>query len=197
MTEPAQLLRLPETLDSQRLHMRIPNAADAAALNAAIAFSFEQLQRWLPWAKQVPTLAQTEQFCVEAQRRFSASEAFEVILEEKSSGEIVGASGYPRLAWQAPRFEIGYWCRSDRTGCGLISEAVATLARYAFDALAAARVELFIDDRNLASIAVAQRLGFTLEGVLRSEVRNNLDQLCDTRIYAAVALSELKLDQPG
>lgn len=196
MTEPAPPARLPQMLESQRLRMRIPDAADAVALNAATCASLEQLKLWMPWAKQAPTLAETAQFCVEAQRRFAASEGFDVILEAKDSGEIVGASGYPRLDWQVPRFEIGYWCRSDCTGRGYITEATARLARYAFDELAAARVELFIDDLNLASIAVAQRLGFTLEGVLRCDARNNSDQLRDTRLYAAVALSELTNAQP-
>jgi len=196
MTESLRPLRLPQTLESQRLCMRIPSAADAAALNTAITASFEQLKDWMPWAKQLPTLAQTTQFCVEAERRFAASEGFDVILEDKGTGEIVGASGYPRLDWQVPRFEIGYWCRSDCTGRGYITEATARLVRYAFDELAAARIELFIDDLNLASIAVAQRLGFTLEGVLRSQARNNLEQLCDTRLYAAVASCELNLGQP-
>ena len=51
--------------------------------------------------------------------------------------------------------------------CGFIAALVA----YAFTHLRAARVELITDEENTRSRRVAERCGFTLEGVLRHERR--------------------------
>ena len=101
----------------------------------------------------------------------------------------------PRFDWTVPKFEIGYWCRSDLTGRGLVTEATWALARHAFESLGARRVELKMDDRNRRSWAVAERLGFRLEATLRHDVRVPDGTLRDTRVYGAVSLEELNQPQ--
>ena len=186
---------LPAQLETRRLLLRIPQPADVDPLHAAIVSSYRELARWMPWAK-TQTLRETEEFCTKARLRHAAAEGLDLILQEKASGEIVGAGGYPRLDWALPKFEIGYWCRTDRTGRGLISEMTLALATYAFETLQAVRVELFIDNENVKSFAVAQRLGFQQEGLLRNESRNADGELRDMRLYAAVSLRELTPPQP-
>jgi RimJ/RimL family protein N-acetyltransferase len=63
--------------------------------------------------------------------------------------------------------EIGYWTRADARGRGSTTRAVRLVARWAFDA-GAARVQLRADVENTPSRRVAEKVGFTLEGVLRS-----------------------------
>jgi RimJ/RimL family protein N-acetyltransferase len=55
---------------------------------------------------------------------------------------------------------------------------------WAFDQLGAQRVELVVDDRNIASRKVAERCGFVLEGVLRNVLRDPEGILRNTCIYA-------------
>jgi len=191
-----QAAKLRESLDSMRLELLVPAEAHAAELNAAILRSHAELKSWVPWAAEPPVLADTLEFCREARRRFERNEGLDLILLDRRSGELVGGSGFPRLDWSVPKFEIGYWCRTDSTGRGYIAEAVRRLCVYAFEELGAARVELSIDDRNVRSIGVAERLGFRQEGLLRSESRNPLGELRDTRIYAATAMAELAPSQP-
>jgi RimJ/RimL family protein N-acetyltransferase len=96
------------------------------------------------------------------------------------------------IEWSVPRFEIGYWCRTSLAGRGYIREAVTALTWMAFETLGAARVEVRMDTQNERSWRVAERLGFQLEGVLRSDARANDGQLRDTRVYALTALADLK-----
>jgi ribosomal-protein-serine acetyltransferase len=91
-----------------------------------------------------------------------------------------------------PRFEIGYWCRSSETGKGYVTEVVQALSKVAFEHLGAARVEIRCDDSNLRSAAVAERCGYTLEGVLKNHERNPKGDLCSTRIYALTNLNHLR-----
>lgn len=187
--------RLPDQLDTQRLLLRLPQPDDVERFHAAIESSRHELLPWMPWAER-QTLRETEEFCTKARLRHAAAEGLDVIMEEKASGEIVGAGGFPRLDWELPKFEIGYWCRSDRTGLGLASEMTLALALHAFTELSAARVELFIDDQNERSIAVAERLGFRQEGLLRAQSRNSAGQLRDMRVYSVISAAELNDGQP-
>jgi len=85
-----------------------------------------------------------------------------------------------------PSFETGYWVRSSRARRGYVTEAVRAISDAAFATLGAARVEIRCHDRNERSWRVAERAGFTLEGVLRSERRHLDGSLRDTRVYARV-----------
>ncbi|CAO5147598.1 Acetyltransferase, ribosomal protein N-acetylase [Frankia sp. AiPs1] len=63
--------------------------------------------------------------------------------------------------------EIGYWCAAQARGQGVISQAVTTVTRWGFGALGLARIEWRAAVGNDASLRVAQRTGFTVEGTLR------------------------------
>lgn len=188
--------RLPEKLHTQRLELIVAEEPHAAELNAAIRSSYAELKPWVPWAAELPALSDTLSFCRDARSRWQRGEGLDLLLVEKRTGEIVGGSGFPRLDWSVPRFEVGYWCRTDRTGNGFVGEAVWRLAVCAFEELGAARVELVIDDTNLRSIAVAERLGFRQEGLLRADSRAPTGALRNTRIYGATSLAELSAPQP-
>ena len=184
--------RLPKVVPTVRLEVRLVEASDAEALNAAIVSSHRELKAWMDWAVEPQTLAETQTFCSQSLEHWQAETAFNAVMVERASGEIVGSCGYPRLDWSVPRFEIGYWCRSDKVGNGFVSEAAWALARHAFEDLAAERVELRMDDRNARSWRVAERLGFLWEGTLRNDVRAPDGSLRDTRVYAATSLTTLK-----
>ncbi|MFP6834812.1 MAG: GNAT family N-acetyltransferase [Pseudomonadales bacterium] len=177
--------RLPEQLESPRLILRVPVSADAPAVNVAVMDSFQELNVWMDWAAEPQSLEQSREFCADARKKWNSDESYGLIMIRKDDGVIVGATGYPSIDWQVPKFEIGYWCRTMFVGHGYASEATRALARLAFDAHQAVRVELRMDDQNERSWRVAERMGFELEGVLRGEVR-------DTRVYAMVDPSRLR-----
>ena len=74
---------------------------------------------------------------------------------------------------------------------------MTALARMAFDALAARRVEIRTDDANVRSQRVAERAGFTLEAVLRFDWVSPADEPRSTRVYARVRGAEEPMAPPG
>jgi RimJ/RimL family protein N-acetyltransferase len=179
--------RLPGELLTPRLLLRAPRPEDAGAVFEAVRESFVELNRWMPWAASTPTPDDARDFCARSAVQRQEETACNLLMIDQATGVLVGATGYPRLDWNVPSFEIGYWCRASQVGRGYVSESTSALADHAFRALGAHRVELRMDDRNERSFAVAERLGFALEGVLRNHVRDHHGALRDTRVYALVS----------
>lgn len=192
MTEGPVVLPLPTLITTPRLQLRLPTEVDAEPLNAAIRESFPELNAWMPWAAEVPAVEDTRTFCREAIGNHAAGRSASLLMWDAASGTLIGGTGYPRLNAEVPSFEIGYWCRTAFTGRGYVTEAARALTRHAFTELGALRVEIHTDDRNVRSFAVAERLGFTLEAVLRRHARDHHGALRDTRIYALLELEALR-----
>jgi len=99
-----------------------------------------------------------------AAERWAASEAaeFAIIDEAECVGSIWLNLGLENRAG------VGYWLLAHARGKGLATSALLLVARWAFDALGVRRIGLNADPRNVASVRVAERVGFTREGLLRS-----------------------------
>ena len=94
-----------------------------------------------------------------------------VILAIESEGSLVGEvqARQPVNGLPPGVFEVGIelFDGADR-GRGLGPDAIVAMIRHLFDAEAAHRVQLTTDVDNAAMRKVAERLGFTFEGVLRA-----------------------------
>jgi RimJ/RimL family protein N-acetyltransferase len=185
------LFDVPTELRSERLFLRAPRAGDGTAINAAVVESFAELNAWMPWAREPQTIEDSELFARRAAVDFLSRANLPMLLF-LHDGTLVGSSGMHNIDWTVPRFEIGYWCRTSLVGRGYVREAVAALTTMAFGRLAAARVEIRMDTRNVRSFRVPERLGFHLEGVLRNEARATDGGLRDTRVYALTRLTDLR-----
>jgi RimJ/RimL family protein N-acetyltransferase len=182
------LIDLPRQIATARLILRPPRPGDGAVVNEAVLETIEDLQAWMPWATPPPTVEQTELWCRKSFANVAARRRLPLLVflrdgdDERST--FVGSIGLPRIDWDVPSVEIGYWVSRRFARQGYVSEAVAAITAFAFETLAAERVEIRTDDRNERSWRVAERLGFSLEGVLRRDARAPDGTLRDTRVYA-------------
>ena len=174
---------IPNRFETQRMILRPPLAGDGRALNDAIRESYESLSRWMPWARNMPAIADSEQWARENAAKYRKHEDFPILLFDKATDELIGASGVHPRDWYVPKFEIGYWVRASREGQGYVTEAVIALTTFAFEQLGAARMDIRCDARNMRSAAVARRAGYGLEATLRRDMRANDDTLRDTLVF--------------
>ena len=189
MTDPV-LLDLPTRIETQRLVLRPPQAGDGPALHEAVVESLPELRRFLaslPWVAGQQSIDASETFCRNGQANFLARKDLPFLLLDKDTAQIVGVTGLHRPQWSVPKAEIGYWGRVSRARQGYICEAVGAVTAYAFDHLGAVKVELVTDEENRASRRVAERCGYALEGVLRSDRRSPEGELRNTCLYARLA----------
>ena len=177
---------LPESLQSERLLIRVARPGDGAMFNAAILDSLPELAPWLGWVTPAPTLEQSEASCCAAYERFLRNKDLMAFFLTRDTGELAGGSGLHKANWTLRQFEVGYWGRARFAGSGLITEGVRALARHAIDVLGANRVFLTTDERNVRSQRVAERAGFAHEGTLRKDRLDLEGRLRNTRVYAIV-----------
>jgi hypothetical protein len=101
-------LKLPR--ETQRLILCPPDPAHARQVQDAIEETFDDLHRWMRWARQLQPFHETKAFLERAKERFDAGEDFGVLAFLRGNGSFVLGSGlYPRN-WEVPSFEIMTCC---------------------------------------------------------------------------------------
>lgn len=179
-------LALPEYLHSERLTLRVPSLRDAGALNALIQESFDNLSQWLPWARSRPSVDDTSTYISGALEAVARKEKLPLLIFLRDTGELIGSSGFHAIDWSVPRMEIGYWLANRFVGHGYMVEAVCAQTDFAFSVLGARRIEIRMDNLNERSWKVAERSGYSLDGILRSHSRGPAGELRDDRVYSQI-----------
>ena len=83
------------------------------------------------------------------------------------SNQLIGTCTIFNINKQNRNGEIGYILNRDHWGNGLMTEAISCVLAYAFDKLNLHRLEADTDPKNLASLALLEKLGFQREGYFR------------------------------
>jgi len=104
---------------------------------------------------------------LQAERRASG-EAAELAVIDAASSRLTGAVGIVLTDRPHRRGEVGYWIAAEARGRGLATRAVRLIARWGFETLSLARIELLAHPDNHVSQRVAVAAGFREEGRLRS-----------------------------
>jgi RimJ/RimL family protein N-acetyltransferase len=98
-------------------------------------------------------------------RRDGTREGFAL---EDEDGSFLGLGVVPRIDREELTAELGYVVVPEARDRGIATEALRLLTEFAFTELGMRRLELFIAVHNEPSKIVAERAGYTREGVLRS-----------------------------
>ncbi len=178
---------IPTEFTTLRLMLRPFRVSDAPALHEALAESIVELRQhlwFLPWVAEEPTLSSAEVRCRRAEGNFLLRNDLAYLAFNRSTARLVASVGLHRTDWTLPSTEVGYWVRRGETGKGYASECVNALTDWALNELRAVRVALVTDDDNVASRAVAERCGFTLEGLHRHTTRGPDGALRHSAVYA-------------
>lgn len=136
--------------------IRAVTAADEAAFTAAARAS-RRLHR--PW---VTAPCDAEAFAHHLARFDGVAHHGFVVVAD---GELAGAVHLTNVVMGALRSGyLGYYAFAGFAGRGLMTQGLNAVVRHAFQTLGLHRVEANIQPGNAASIALARRCGFALEG---------------------------------
>lgn len=140
--------------------LRSWETADAPAIVECVDGD-EVLARWLDQIPQPYRVEDALGWLAGETARGSAEVKWAILVDDGIVGSI-GATPQGDGVW-----EIGYWTRAEARGRGLMTRALLLVSGWALEH-GAQRVQLRADPENLASCRVAEKAGFTREGVLRS-----------------------------
>lgn len=175
--------RFPYRILTPRLELRCYQPEDAPLLTEAISASVPHLQAWFPWALPEPVSAEVRLAILAGMiERYEKLADFTMGIFNRDGTQLLGGTGlHPR--GRAVCWEIGYWVRADAEGLGYVTEASIALTQVALGLVRLPRLEIRCETRNLRSRRIPERLGFTLEGVLRHAQRDVRGALCDIEVW--------------
>jgi [ribosomal protein S5]-alanine N-acetyltransferase len=181
------------SLSTSRLDLRPATTDDAEAL-----FAFELRCAEVPEASRfllrAPPASVDELRARMAHHLGSFSPkrtGFTWVCRPRADEQVVGYAAFVRWNHEHHGTEIAYVIEPAMWGKGLAVEACSAIVDFAFRELPLHRVEARIDPDNKASIRVAQKLGFVLEGTLKESFFGQ-GRYFDTAVYAKV-LSERRV----
>jgi RimJ/RimL family protein N-acetyltransferase len=90
------------------------------------------------------------------------------LIVDATDDTLLGSVGLHNLDPESGRCGAGYWVAARARGHGVAARGLALLVRFAFSELEVKRIELWIEPVNRHSVRVAESVGFTREGLLRS-----------------------------
>lgn len=180
---------IPSQFETERLLIRQSTANDLDATLLLAAASAEALKQWMPWAHPAPLRESMEKYFSTVEAKWASREMLDFQWIEKSTGEIIGKGGFHHIDWTLPKFEMGYWLATSAEGKGYCTEAVNGLVNFVKTSVCAdtpLRLEIRAQPSNHRSRAVAERAGFTLEGINRRSLFGADNSLCEACMYALI-----------
>lgn len=139
----------PRQIDTPRLILRKPQAADAADLHDAMRRP-EAMRYWS--RPEHDSLAETAEFLARMRAGEGAGDDFVIVLRDQD--RVIGKAG----AWRLP--EVGFLLHPDFWGLGLAHEAMAAVVAHLFRWHDLPALTAEADPRNAASLGLLHRLGF-------------------------------------
>ncbi|MDH3499433.1 MAG: GNAT family N-acetyltransferase [Acidimicrobiia bacterium] len=157
---------------TERFVLRPFRRRDAEPLHEAVAASLSELNPWLPWAHEHYSRLDAVNYIKDSARSWREGHAFDFAIRGLDDPDLhLGNVSVWYLSRGFRSGEVGYWVRTDIAGTGVASEVARRVLRIGFEELGLHRVILRIAIGNRASERVAEKLGFTREGVLREEIK--------------------------
>lgn len=150
---------------NENVTLRMLKSSENMLLFSLIDSNRAYLRQWLPWIDENTSPADSAQFISNAFELHANREALSagIFYNEK----LIGIIGFNTFDWRNQVGTIGYWLAEEAQGKGTMTQSVQALIEHGFNNLQLNRIQLFAAEGNHPSRAIAQRAGFTEEGILR------------------------------
>ena len=149
-------------VDDQILMKEIDEGEVVNIFNAIDA-ERDYLSKWLPFVEKTVDIEFTRGFVNSYLYSDKKNVTFAIYFEHRFAGLI----GLKDTDETNKKTEIGYWLSSGFQHKGVVTKCCKALIAYAFEDMKMNRVQLKAGTENVRSRAVAERLGFELEGIER------------------------------
>jgi len=154
---------------SDEIILRAYRDEDVPVFYQTIMANKAYLRPWIAWVDRVQTPA--DALDVIRQGHFHIREQRAMPLAVFYKGNLAGGIGMHDWNHELRNAKIGYWLAAQYQGKGLMDQCGKAFLNYLFQRLNLHKVMLEYFPENRKSGALAQRLGFTIEGLLRDATK--------------------------
>ena len=176
-------------LEDERVLLRPLVQSDLAHLASYVK---DEPALWKFALTPITTVQEFEQYLATAVDSRALKTAYPFIVFDKLQNKYVGSTRFYDIQLNNHTTQLGYtWYSESTWGTGLNEHCKLLLLEFAFEKIGFERVEFRADNRNKRSIAAMQKIGCTVEGILR----NHLPTSDGTR-RDSIVLSMLKEEWP-
>lgn len=164
----------PEIIETERLQLRRFISGDAVRIFHAYA-NDPEVARYMVWPV-ASTPEDMEGFVTQNIAAFDAGTAYEYVIVQKLSDQVIGGCGMHRFYPKSDNhFVLGYCLGKSAWGRGFATEVVGALVQWFRSNPTVYRFAAQVDVDNVASCRVLEKHGFIREGILhRWEVHPTL-----------------------
>jgi ribosomal-protein-serine acetyltransferase len=155
------------SLTSHSIKLVPAATSHAEGLARLVRQNVAHLYAYLPAVAKVAALAEARHYLEAAVARAAEGEILEWYLF--FGDELCGSIRVKDIDHHDGKAKIGYFLGYQFEGQGFMTASVRVILDYCFHTLQLNRIELCCASTNAPSMAVAARLGFTLEGTLRQD----------------------------
>src|SRR5712692_3481514 len=166
------------------LELQVLQEHHAQSLFNLVDSSRQHLRVWLSFVDSYQSVSAASDFIQKFQQKLTIKDGMALGIWYK--GNMAGVITYDRFDWPNRATLIGYWLGQLFQGKGLMSRTCTALVNVAFDKLGLNRVEIWCASENIRCCSVAERLGFTQEGILRQRERI-YDHFVDITAFSMLA----------
>ncbi len=145
--------------------MELTSVSHAPSLFDAVEINREHLGRFLSWVSGMRSVENFIDYTSNCEALYLQGREISFVIFHE--GKLAGRIGLHQIDVPNKQAFIGYWLTSEAEGKGIITDACRTLIKYGFETLGLHRLELRAAVDNIRSLAIAPRLGFNKEGILR------------------------------
>lgn len=114
-----------------------------------------------------PDEATVRRRLAEADEYLESAKGIEFVVTEPGDDVLLGTVVLHSWSWRHERAEVGFWLAPAARGRGIATEAVGLVLDWAFQAYGLHRIEIETLPTLAPVRALAERLGFTVEGARR------------------------------
>ena len=140
---------------------------------------------WTLRVTSVPEPENTRKYIEDALAMRDAGNRFAFVVQDASSGKVLGCSSYHDILPAVKRVEIGYtWFAKSLQRTHVNTACKLLLMTHAFETLACHVVGWRTDNFNFASQAAIERLGARKDGVIRGHALRRDGTIRDTVMYS-------------
>lgn len=168
--------------EATEIRLLLPHHAEI--LCQGVLANRPRLDPWLNWPRNIQTPNDARAFITNALHGLAEEGTMRCGIWHAS--EFAGVIGIVALNPRTQQEELGYWLDERFTGRGIMTRAVAAMTAACFTQLGIKSVTIRCAVHNRASCAIAERLGFRMDGVLR-QGHGVAGQLQDMAVYSMLA----------